>query len=139
MIDAADRNFLIPCSCIFCYIINSERMIDMIVEAINKRTGKTVKIEEAYSGQRLTCPYCGVEVHPVLEVATPFFRCYEGGKHTNYLCEQLERTNRAYDPKLTDIMQLFDNLFALSEKKKYLLGDRKRMRILVCLIRRMRL
>jgi hypothetical protein len=47
----------------------------------------------------------------VLEVATPFFRCYEGGKHTNYLCEQLERTNRAYDPKLTDIMQLFDNLF----------------------------
>ena len=111
MIDAADRNFLIPCSCIFCYIINSERMIDMIVEAINKRTGKTVKIEEAYSGQRLTCPYCGVEVHPVLEVATPFFRCYEGGKHTNYLCEQLERTNRAYDPKLTDIMQLFDNLF----------------------------
>ena len=111
MIDAADRNFLIPCSCIFCYIINSERMIDMIVEAINKRTGKTVKIEEAYSGQRLTCPYCGVEVHPVLEVQTPFFRCYEGGKHTNYLCEQLERTNRAYDPKLTDIMQLFDNLF----------------------------
>jgi len=111
----------------------------MITEAINKRTGKTVKIEEAYSGQRLTCPYCGVEVHPVLEVATPFFRCYEGGKHTNYLCEQLERTNRAYDPKLTDIMQLFDNLFALSEKKKYLLGDRKRMRILVCLIRRMRL
>ena len=86
-------------------------MIDMIVEAINKRTGKTVKIEEAYSGQRLTCPYCGVEVHPVLEVQTPFFRCYEGGKHTNYLCEQLERTNRAYDPKLTDIMQLFDNLF----------------------------
>ena len=65
----------------------------MIVEAINKRTGKTVKIEEAYSGQRLTCPYCGVEVHPVLEVQTPFFRCYEGGKHTNYLCEQLERTN----------------------------------------------
>ena len=63
MIDAADRNFLIPCSCIFYYIINSERMIDMIVEAINKRTGKTVKIEEAYSGQRLTCPYCGVEVH----------------------------------------------------------------------------
>lgn len=111
MIDAADRNFLIPCSRIFCYIINSERMIDMIVEAINKRTGKTVKIEEAYSGQRLTCPYCGVEVHPVLEVQTPFFRCYEGGKHTNYLCEQLERTNRAYDPKLTDIMQLFDNLF----------------------------
>ena len=54
MIDAADRNFLIPCSCIFCYIINSERMIDMIVEAINKRTGKTVKIEEAYSGQRLS-------------------------------------------------------------------------------------
>ena len=111
MIDAADRNFLIPCSRIFCYIINSERMIDMIVEAINKRTGKTVKIEEAYSGQRLTCPYCGVEVHPVLEVATPFFRCYEGRKHTNHLCEQLERTNRAYDPKLTDIMQLFDNLF----------------------------
>ena len=111
MIDAADRNFLIPRSCIFCYITNSERMIDMIVEAINKRTGKTVKIEEAHSGQRLTCPYCGVEVHPVLEVATPFFRCYEGGKHTNYLCEQLERTNRAYDPKLTDIMQLFDNLF----------------------------
>ena len=111
MIDAADRNFLIPCSCIFCYINNSERMIEMIVEAINKRTGKAVKIEEAYSGQRLTCPYCGVEVHPVLEVATPFFRCYEGGKHTNYLCEQLERTNRAYDPQITDITELFVNLF----------------------------
>ena len=68
MIDAADRNFLIPCSRIFCYIINSERMIDMIVEAINKRTGKTVKIEEAYSGQRLTCPYCGVEVHPAYRI-----------------------------------------------------------------------
>ena len=53
----------------------------MIVEAIDKRTGKTVKIEEAYSGQRLTCPHCGVDVHPVLEVQTPFFRCYEGGKH----------------------------------------------------------
>jgi len=118
MIDAADRNFLIPCSCIFCYIINSERMIDMIVEAINKRTGKTVKIEEAYSGQRLTCPYCGVEVHPVLEVATPFFRCYEGGKHTNYLCEQLERTNRAYDPQITDITELFVNLFNPVREKK---------------------
>jgi len=33
----------------------------MIVEAIDKRTGKTVKIEEAYSGQRLTCPHCGVK------------------------------------------------------------------------------
>ena len=90
----------------------------MIVEAINKRTGKIVKIEEAYSGQRLICPYCGVEVHPVLEVQTPFFRCYEGGKHTNYLCEQLERTNRAYDPKLTDIMQLFDNLFNPVKEKE---------------------
>lgn len=83
----------------------------MIVEAIDKRTGKTVKIEEAYSGQRLTCPHCGVDVHPVLEVATPFFRCYEGGKHSNYLCEQLERTNRAYDPQITDIAELFVNLF----------------------------
>ncbi len=111
MIDAADRNFLIPCSCIFCYITNSERMIDMIVEAIDKRTGKIVKIEEAYSGQRLTCPHCGVDVHPVLEVATPFFRCYEGGKHSHYLCEQLERTNRAYDPQITDIAELFVILF----------------------------
>ena len=111
MIDAADRNFLIPCSRIFCYITNSERMIDMIVEAINKRTGKTVKIEEAYSGQRLTCPHCGVDVHPVLKVKTPFFRCYEGGKHTHYLCEQLEKSNKAYDPNLIDYEELFANLF----------------------------
>ena len=111
MIDAADRNFLIPCSRIFCYITNSERMIDMIVEAINKRTGKTVKIEKAYSGQRLTCPHCGVDVHPVLEVKTPFFRCYEGGKHTHYLCEQLEKSNNAYDPNLIDFEELFANLF----------------------------
>ncbi len=83
----------------------------MIVEAIDKRMGKTVKIEEAYSGQRLACPYCGVDVHPVLGVDTQFFRCYEGGKHTNYICEQLDRTNRVYDPQLTDIAQLFDNLF----------------------------
>lgn len=112
MIDAADRNFLIPCSRIFCYIINSERMIDMIVEAINKRTGKTVKIEEAYSGQRLTCPYCGVDMHPVLQVPNPFFRCNEGEKHKHYLCAQLDGpTNKAYDPNLTNIEELFANLF----------------------------
>lgn len=90
----------------------------MIVEAIDKRTGKTVKIEEAYSGQRLTCPHCGVNVHPVLEVQTPFFRCYEGGKHSHYLCEQLERTNRAYDPQITDIAELFVNLFNPVRKKE---------------------
>lgn len=112
MIDAADRNFLIPCSCIFCYIANSERMIDMIVEAINKRTGKTVKIEEAYSGQRFTCPYCGVDMHPVLKVPNPFFRCNEGEKHKHYLCAQLDGpTNKAYDPMLTNIEELFANLF----------------------------
>ena len=83
----------------------------MIVEAIEKRTGRTVRAENAYSGQRLECPYCGVDVHPVLGVETPFYRCYEGGKHTNCICKQLDRTNRVYDPKLTDILQLFDNLF----------------------------
>ncbi len=83
----------------------------MIVEAIDKRTGKTVKIEEAYPGQRLTCPYCGVDVYPVLGVITPFFRCYEGGKHKHYLCEQLDRTKRAYDPKQTNYYELFDYLF----------------------------
>ena len=83
----------------------------MIVEAIDKRTGITVKAQDAYSGQRLQCPYCGVDVHPVLGVETPFYRCYEGGKHTNYICKQLDRTNRVYDPQLTDITQLFDNLF----------------------------
>ena len=83
----------------------------MIVEAIDKRTNRTVKIEEAYSGQRLACPYCGVDVHPVLGGNTQFFRCYEGGKHTDIICKQLDRTNRAYDPKLTDIEELFDNLF----------------------------
>ena len=91
----------------------------MIIEAIDKRTGKTVKIEEAYSGQRLACPHCGVDMHPVLEVQTPFFRCYEGGKHTHYLCKQLEKTNRVYDPKLTDIARLFANLFnPVSEKEE---------------------
>ena len=83
----------------------------MIVEAIDKRTGRTVRAENVYSGQRLECPYCSVDVHPVLGGETPFFRCYEGGKHTNYICEQLDRTNRVYDPQLTDIEQLFDNLF----------------------------
>lgn len=83
----------------------------MIVEAIDRRTGKTIKIEEAYSGQRLNCPHCGVDMHPVLGVETPFFRCYEGGMHSHYLCEQLERTNRAYDPKMTDIAELFVHLF----------------------------
>ena len=83
----------------------------MIVEAIDKRTGRTVRAEDAYSGQRLECRYCGVDVHPVLGVETPFYRCYEGGKHTNCICKQLDRTNRVYDPQLTDITQLFDNLF----------------------------
>lgn len=83
----------------------------MIVEAIDRRTGKTVKIEEAYPGQRLNCPHCGVDVHPVLGVQTPFYRCYEGGKHSHYLCVQLERTNRAYDPQITDIAELFVHLF----------------------------
>lgn len=83
----------------------------MIVEAIDKRTGRTVRAKNAYSGQRLACPYCGVDVHPVLGVETPFYRCYEGGKHTNCICKQLDRTNRVYDPQLTDIAQLFDNLF----------------------------
>ena len=83
----------------------------MIVEAIDKQTNRTVKIEEAYSGQRLACPYCGVDVHPVLGGDTQFFRCYEGGKHTDRICKQLDRTNKAYDPKLTDIEELFDNLF----------------------------
>ena len=83
----------------------------MIVEAIDKRTGRTVRAENAYSGQRLECPYCGVDVHPVLGVETPFYRCYEGGEHTNCICKQLDRSNRVYDPQLTDISQLFDNLF----------------------------
>lgn len=90
----------------------------MIVEAIDKRTGKTVKIEEAYPGQRLTCPYCGVDVYPVLGVITPFFRCYEGGKHTHYLCEQLDRTKRAYDPKQTNCGELFAYLFHPVRKKE---------------------
>ena len=34
----------------------------MIVEVIDKRTGRTVRAENAYSGQRLECPYCGVDV-----------------------------------------------------------------------------
>lgn len=94
-------------------------MIDMIIEAIDKRTKELVKIEEARSGQRVICPHCGVDMYPVLGVLTPFFRCYEGGKHTHYICEQLDRTNRAYDPKLTDIKQLFINLFSpVNEKKR---------------------
>ena len=83
----------------------------MIVEAIEKRTGRTVRAPNAYSGQRLECPYCGVDVHPVLWVETPFYRCCEGGKHTDCICKQPDRTNRVYDPQLTDISQLFDNLF----------------------------
>ena len=83
----------------------------MIVEAIDMQTGRIVRAEDAYSGQRLECRYCGVDVHPVLGVETPFYRCYEGGKHTNCICKQLDRTNRVYDPQLTDIAQLFDNLF----------------------------
>lgn len=91
----------------------------MIIEAIDKRTKELVKIEEACSGQRVTCPHCCVDMHPVLGVPMPFFRCYEGGKHTNYICEQLDRTNRAYDPKLTDIKQLFINLFSpINEKER---------------------
>lgn len=62
-------------------------------------------------------PHCGVDVHPVLEVQTPFFRCYEGGKHTHCICKQLDRANSVYDPQLTDVAQLFDNLFnPVSEK-----------------------
>ena len=34
----------------------------MIVEVIDKRTGRTVRAENAYSGQRHDCPYCGVDV-----------------------------------------------------------------------------
>lgn len=83
----------------------------MIIEAINRRTGKKVNIKEAYPGQRLACPYCGVDMHPVLGVENPFFRCFEGGKHTHYLCEQLERSNKAYDPNLINPDQLFANLF----------------------------
>lgn len=83
----------------------------MIVEAIDKRTKRIVKIKEALPGQRCTCIHCGAEMHPVLEVKTPFFRCVVGEKHTHYLCEQLEKTNRAYDPQLTDVVQLFANLF----------------------------
>lgn len=84
----------------------------MIVEAIDKRTGKTVRIGEACHGQRFTCPHCGVDMHPVLKVPNPFFRCNEGEKHKHYLCAQLDGpTNKAYDPKLTDIEELFANLF----------------------------
>ena len=83
----------------------------MIVDAIDKRTKRIVKINETHPGQRCTCIHCGAEMYPVLEVKTPFFRCVVGEKHTNYLCEQLERTNRAYDPQLTDIAKLFANLF----------------------------
>ena len=90
----------------------------MIVEAIDKRTKRIVKIKEAYSGQRCMCLHCGAEMYPVLAVKSPFFRCYDGEKHTNYLCEQLERTNRAYDPQLTDIAQLFGNLFKPVREKK---------------------
>ena len=95
----------------------------MIVEAIDKRTKRIVKIKEAYSGQRCMCLHCGAEMYPVLAVKSPFFRCYDGEKHTNYLCEQLERTNRAYDPQLTDFAQLFGNLFkTVCEKKDPPLG-----------------
>ena len=83
----------------------------MIVKAIDKQTGITVKAQDAYSGQCYECPYCGVDVHPVLGVETPFYRCYEGGEHTNCICKQLDRSNRVYDPQLTDASQLFDNLF----------------------------
>ena len=92
----------------------------MIVEAIDKRTGRTIRAEDAYSGQRLQCPYCGVDVHPVLGVETPFYRCYEGGEHTNCICKQLDRSNRVYDPQLTDITQLFDNLFHPMREKEEL-------------------
>lgn len=103
----------------------------MVVEAIDKRTKKVVKIEEARSGQRLTCPHCGVDMHPVLGVPTPFFRCYEGGKHTHYICEQLDRTNRAYDPKLTDIMQLFIDLFnPVNEKERSSVESEKDLDVL---------
>ena len=92
----------------------------MIVEAIDKRTGRTLRAEDAYSGQRLQCPYCGVDVHPVLGVETPFYRCYEGGEHTNCICKQLDRSNRVYDPQLTDASQLFDNLFHPVREKEEL-------------------
>ena len=92
----------------------------MIVEAIDKRTGRTIRAEDAYSGQRLQCPYCGVDVHPVLGVETPFYRCYEGGEHTNCICKQLDRSNRVYDPQLTDASQLFDNLFHPVREKEEL-------------------
>jgi len=92
----------------------------MIVEAIDKRTDRTVRAEDAYSRQRLQCPYCGADVHPVLGVETPFYRCYEGGEHTNCICKQLDRSNRVYDPQLTDASQLFDNLFHPVREKEEL-------------------
>ena len=84
----------------------------MIVEAINKRTGKPVKIKDARYGQRFACPYCSADMHPVLKAPNPFFRCNEGEKHKHYLCVQLdEPASKAYDPKRTDIEELFANLF----------------------------
>lgn len=83
----------------------------MIVEAVNVYTGKKVGIKEARTGQSFVCPYCGVDVYPVHKSNTQFFRCFEGGKHTHYLCEQLDKSNRVYDPTVTNAELLFTNLF----------------------------
>lgn len=96
----------------------------MIIEAINTRTGKPVRIEEAGHGQRFACPYCGADMHSVLKVPKPFFRCNEGEIHKHYLCAQLDGpTNKVYDPMLTNIEALFANLFnPVREKKGTVLG-----------------
>lgn len=91
----------------------------MIVEAINKRTGEPVRIGDARYGQRFACPYCSADMHPVLKVPKPFFRCNEGEIHKHYLCAQLDGpTNKVYDPMLTNIEELFANLFNPVREKK---------------------
>ena len=83
----------------------------MITNAIDVITKENVTISKAHHGRRYSCPFCGVDMHPVLEVQTQHYSCFPGGRHSNPLCEQLVDKNRAYDPKLTDVTKLFDHLF----------------------------
>lgn len=83
----------------------------MVNIAIDIETGEEVPAKEAHFEREYACKHCRTPLHPVLRVPNPFYKCYEGGKHTNIICKQLVDYERAYDIKETDIDKLFSGLF----------------------------
>ena len=84
----------------------------MVNIAIDIETGAEVPAKDAHFEREYACKHCRTPLHPVLRVPNPFYKCYEGGKHTNIICKQLVDYERAYDIKETDIDKLFAGLFS---------------------------